>query len=163
MSQLDDIVVPLLSARIFTGLTAAQLKALALEAEAVTFKRGDILVRAYQEGDAAFLIGGGSVIEQFDHDDSERPQEFGTGAMIGELAMLVETLHSATIVARSQVRALKFKRESMQALMLKDPTLAEHFTEKLRLRLAETAKKLREVDHLFGGPVSVKAEVRSLS
>ena len=58
MSQLDDIVVPLLSARIFTGLSSAQLKALALEAEAVTFKRGDIVVRAYQEGDAAYLIGG---------------------------------------------------------------------------------------------------------
>ena len=163
MSQLDDVVVPLLSARIFSGLSAAQLKALALDAEAITFKRGDVVLRAYQEGDAAFLIASGSVIEQLEQDDSGRPQEFSTGAMLGELAMLVETLHSATIVARTPVRALKFKRETMQALMLKDPTLAEHFTDKLRQRLLETAKKLREVDQMFGGPVSGQSEIRVLS
>ena len=162
MSQLDDVVVPLLSARIFSGLSPAQLKALALDAEAVAFKRGDVVLRAYQEGDAAYLIGSGTVIEQLDQDDAGRPQEYGTGAMLGELAMLVETLHSATIVAHTQVRALKFRRETMQKLMLADPSLAEHFTGKLRLRLVETARKLREVDQMFGGPIT-QPEVRMLS
>ena len=64
MSQIDDVVVPLLGARIFSGLAPAQLKALALEAEVITFKRGETLIKAYQEGDGAFLIGSGAVIEE---------------------------------------------------------------------------------------------------
>ena len=163
MSQLDDVVVPLLGARIFSGLAPAQLKALALEAEAVSFKRGEVLIKAYQEGDGAFLIGSGSVIEQPEAGDSEPAQEFGSGTMIGEMAMLVETLHSATIVARTHVRALKFRRETLQGLMLKDPTLSVHFIGKMQQRLTETAKRLRDVDGAFGEPVSRGADVRTLS
>ena len=163
MSQLDDVVVPLLGARIFSGLAPAQLKALALEAEAVSFKRGEVLIKAYQEGDGAFLIGSGSVIEQPEAGDSEPAQEFGSGTMIGEMAMLVETLHSATIVARTHVRALKFRRGSMHAMMLSDPTLSEHFIGKMQQRLAETANRLREVDCVFGEPANRGEAARTLS
>jgi len=151
MTQLDDVVVPLLSARIFSGLAPAQLKSLALEAEAVTFKRGEILIRSYQEGDGAYLIGSGSVVEHHEADDGEPQQEFGAGTMIGEMAMLIETLHSSTIVARTPVKALKFSRATMHALIQKDPKLAEHFVDRMRARLTGTAKKLREVDAMFAG------------
>jgi len=150
MSQLDDVVVPLLGARLFSGLAPAQLKNLALDAEPVSFKRGETLIKAYQEGDGAYLIGSGTVIEEPEPGDTKPPREYGSGTMIGEMAMLVEMLHSATIVARTHVRALKFRRETMQALMLRDPALSEHFLDKMRIRLAETAKLLREVDMAFG-------------
>ncbi len=163
MTQLDDVVVPLLSARIFSGLAPMQLKALALEAEAVTFQRGDVLIRTYQEGDGAFLIGSGSVIELHDEDEDARPQEFGVGTMVGEMAMLVETLHSTTIVARTPVKALKFKRATLHALMEKDPMLGAHFVDRLRARLVVTAKKLREVDAMFAGTGRQSVPVPRLS
>ncbi len=163
MTQLDDVVVPLLSARIFSGLSPAQLKALALEAEAVTFKRGDVLIRTYQEGDGAYLIGSGSVVEHHEADDHEPTQEFGAGTMIGEMAMLIETLHSSTIVARTPVKALKFKRATLHALIEKDATLAEHFVDRMRARLTDTAKKLREVDAMFAGQDRMAAPVPQLS
>jgi CRP-like cAMP-binding protein len=153
MSQLDDVVVPLLGARIFSGLAPAQLKMLALEAEAVSFKRGETVIRAYQEGDSAFLIGSGVVIEEQDDSEGEPVPEFGTGTMIGEMAMLVETLHSATVVAKTPVRALRFRRETLHALMEQHSTLSEHFVEKLRQRLVETANQLRNVERTFGDPL----------
>jgi CRP-like cAMP-binding protein len=149
MSQLDDVVVPLLSARIFSGLSPAHLKALALDAEAVTFQRGDVVIRSYQEGDGAYLIGSGSVVEHSDAADGEPAQEYGAGSMIGEMAMLIETLHSSTMVARTAVKALKFKRSSLHALIEKDQTLADHFVDRMCGRLKDTARKLREVDALF--------------
>jgi CRP-like cAMP-binding protein len=163
MSQVDDVVVPLLSARIFTGLAPAQLKALALEAEVVTFRRGETIIKAYQEGDGAFLIGSGAVIEEPDAGEGEPSQEFGSGTMIGEMAMLVETLHSATIIARTPVRALKFRRESLYALMAKDESLSGHFVDKMRERLVETANKLRDVERTFGEPAPRLADRRVLS
>jgi CRP-like cAMP-binding protein len=163
MTQLDDVVVPLLSARIFSGLSPAHLKALALEAEAVTFKRGDVLIRTYQEGDGAYLIGSGSVVEHHEADEGEPQQEFGAGAMIGEMAMLIETLHSSTIVARTPVQALKFKRATLQALIEKDPSLAEHFVSRMCTRLTDTAKKLRAVDAMFAGAGRADVPVPRLS
>ena len=163
MTKLDDVVVPLLSARIFSGLAPLQLKALALEAEAVTFQRGDVLIRTYQEGDAAYLIGSGSVVEHHEDDDGGPPQEFGVGTMVGEMAMLVETLHSSTIVARAPVKALKFKRTTLHALIEKDPTLAEHFVDRMRARLTDTARKLREVDTMFANAGQGSVPVPRLS
>jgi CRP-like cAMP-binding protein len=151
MSKLDDVVVPLLGARIFSGLSPAQLKKLALEAEPVSFKKGDAILRAYQEGDGAYLIGSGSVFERPEADDDDTPPGYGAGTMLGEMAMLVETLHSSTIIARTPVRALKFTRSAMLGLMADDPELAAHFVEKLRQRLAQIANKLREVDAAFDG------------
>jgi len=163
MSQLDDVVVPLLGARIFSGLMPAQLKTLALEAEAVTFKRGETLIKAYQEGDGAYLIGSGAVIEEPEDGDGEPSPEYGTGTMIGEMAMLVETLHSATIIARTPVRALRFQRDKVLALMASDPALSEHFIGKMQQRLVETANRLRQVEQTFGDPRPRLAETRTLS
>jgi len=161
MSKVDDVVVPLLGARIFSGLAPAQLKTLALEAEVITFKRGDTIIKAYQEGDCAFLIGSGEVIEEAEPGDGEPSKEFGTGTVIGEMAMLVETLHSATVVARTPVRALKFQRDALHALMEKDTTLSEHFVGKMRERLTETANRLREVDRAFGEPTPRFGDLRT--
>jgi CRP-like cAMP-binding protein len=163
MTQLDDVVVPLLSARIFSGLSPAQLKVLALEAEAVAFKRGDTIIRTYQEGDGAYLIGSGSVVEHYEGDEGEPQQEFGAGTMIGEMSMLIETLHSSTIVARTSVKALKFKRSTVQSLIEKDPSLAEHFVGRMCVRLTDTAKRLREVDAMFAGTDRASAPMPRLS
>ena len=163
MSQVDDVVVPLLSARIFSGLAPFQLKTLALQAETVSFNRGDTIIKAYQEGDGAYLVGSGAVVEEQDESEGEPTTEFGTGTMIGEMAMLVETLHSATVVARTPVKALKFRRESLHALMEKDPALSEHFVDKMRQRLVDTANRLRDVERTFGDPLPQLGHVRALS
>lgn len=159
MSQVDDVVVPLLSARIFSGLAPMQLKQLALEAEAVSFARGETLIKAYQEGDGAYLIGSGLVVEKQDDGDSEPAPEFGIGTMIGELAMLIEIPHSATVVARTPVKALKFRRETLHALMRSDPDLSQHFIDKLRQRMVDTANRLRDVERAFGEPSPPPAAV----
>ena len=152
MSELDAIVVPLLAARIFNGLSPWHLKALALQAEPVAFKRGETLIRAYEEGEAAYLVSSGSVVEMTEDDPAGTPiQELGTGTMVGEMAMLIETLHASTIVARTPVRALKFKRSAIAALISADPELGQHFVSRLCSRLTGIASRLRDVDAMFAG------------
>jgi len=75
----------------------------------------------------------------------------------------VETLHSATIIARTPVRALRFQRDKVLALMASDPALSEHFIGKMQQRLVETANRLRQVEQTFGDPRPRLAETRTLS
>ncbi len=65
--------------------------------------------------------------------------------------MLVETVHSATIVARTQVRALKISREDMHAQMADDPRLAEHMMEKIASRLRRLAIEVKAIDDALAG------------
>jgi CRP-like cAMP-binding protein len=66
--------------------------------------------------------------------------------MITELAMLVEVVHSATIVAQTQVKALSLPRERMHELMQRDPALAAHFSSLMIKRLREIADELSAID-----------------
>lgn len=151
MSQLDDIVMPLLSAQLFAGLGPQQVKALALEAEAVVFAPGERLISESETGDRAYLIGIGEVEESPGDADEEAPEFYGVGTLVGELAMLVETVHPVTVVARTPVKALCFKRSSIHDLMQRDPSVAEHFTSRMSARLMHVADRLREVDDLLAG------------
>jgi CRP-like cAMP-binding protein len=69
-----------------------------------------------------------------------------TGALLGEMAMLIETEYSSTVVARTAVRALRLTRAGLHAQMAEDAELAEHFVLAIAGRLRHLALELREVD-----------------
>jgi CRP-like cAMP-binding protein len=68
------------------------------------------------------------------------------GSLIGEMAMLVEHDYGSTIVARDRVFCLKLLRATIHAQMQEDPTLAEHFHDRLTERLLRMADELRRID-----------------
>ena len=66
--------------------------------------------------------------------------------MVGEMAMLIDTTHTATVVALEPIKAMKFSRASVLAVMHDDPDIAAHFVGKLTARLQSLAAELRAVD-----------------
>jgi CRP-like cAMP-binding protein len=124
-----------------------------LEGEPVVFKKGQVLISEGDDGDCSYLIASGTVTQRLDDPDiadGDVPV-LGKGTVVGEMAMLVEAVHETTIVAKSKVRALRFRRALIHGLMDRDPLLAEHFVEALRRRLEAFADRLREVDDTFSG------------
>ena len=75
-----------------------------------------------------------------------RPEAVPTGALLGEMAMLIETEYSSTVVARTAVRALRLTRAGLHAQMAEDAELAEHFVLAIAGRLRHLALELREVE-----------------
>ena len=69
--------------------------------------------------------------------------------LIGELAMLVETVYTLEIIAEDRVRALSIERDELFALMESDPSIAHHLSERITERLIFLARDLREVDARF--------------
>lgn len=135
---IDALVKPFLRLPLFTGLKPLQLTEIVRRADRIVYKPGDVLIEEDKVGDGAIVIVSGETLRLTSDDGSSPAEPVSEGSMIAELAMLVETVHSATIVAKTSVRALKISREDMHAQMTEDPVLGEH----MMVRIAERLKKL---------------------
>jgi CRP-like cAMP-binding protein len=151
---IDALVEPLLSLPLFRDLKPLQLTEIVRRAERVVFRPGDIIAAENQVADAATIIISGSCIRLNDSGSvshRSRGEILPHGALISELAMLVEVVHASTIIAQSSVRALRLRRDGMLELMQEDPSLAEHFSRHILERLQLLAEELNAIDAAFTG------------
>jgi CRP/FNR family transcriptional regulator, cyclic AMP receptor protein len=134
---------------IFQGLTTGQLNAIANCGREVQFEQGSMMLTRGERGNAAYLILSGSVALQDAEHSPHSPELLGCGTFLGELAMLVETTFTLSMVTRWPARALCLKRAAMFELMEEDPSIAHHFSLKLLERLLTLAIDLRRLDGKF--------------
>ncbi len=134
---------------IFHGLTSEQLTAITNATKKTFFEEGSVIVEAEKPGRTAYLILSGKAVSRPPKGVNFAPEELEPGTLVGEMAMLVETVYSVTIVAEERVRALAISREALLEVMEEDPSIAQHFSEKLLGRLSALAHDLRAVDAQF--------------
>jgi len=137
------LLEPLRRVPLFQGLRPIQIAEIARRAERVVFQAGDTIIQEDRAGDAAFLIISGEAVRTRGPVPSE---PVPIGSLLGEMAMLVETTYTSTVVCTNSVRVLKLTRENLHDLMLTDLRLAEHFVAKLSYRLRAFADDLKRVD-----------------
>jgi CRP-like cAMP-binding protein len=146
----DALIDALQRVALFQGLKPPQIAAIARLAERIVFRPGDRIIEEGREGDAAFLIVDGEAVRTSApqiQDDADRVLR---GSLIAEMAMLIDTEHTSTVVAEGPVRALKITRASLHGQMIDDPTLADHFVTKTIGRLLALTEELREIDRSLG-------------
>jgi CRP-like cAMP-binding protein len=148
---IDSFVQPMLKLEIFQGLRPLQITEIARRAYRVVYKPGDFIMREDEEGDAAIVIVSGEAVRIAGPGLSEAAESVPTGSLLGEMAMLVETRHSSTIVARTTVRALRISRDELQAQMAEDATVAEHFVDRISSRLSSVLESLKAIDSIMAG------------
>lgn len=148
---IDALVTPLLRIALFQGLRPLQITEIARRAERIMFRPGDTIVEAGADGDAAFVLVSGVAERIKGPDMGPQPEAIVVGSLIGEMAMLVDTEYSSTIVAQTAVRALKITRASMYDQMSEDAGLAEHLVAKIAARLQVLAVELRAIDRRLAG------------
>ena len=145
--SMDAVSAHLVRLDIFQGLKPLQITEIARHAERIVYKAGQVLIEDGMPGDAAIIVVGGEAVRTkapMAREAREEPIE--PGSLLGEMAMLIETDYSSTVVARSPVRALRISRDSMLAMMLEDSALAEHLVAKVARRLHNIAAELRKID-----------------
>ncbi len=143
---IDALVAPLLKIELLQGLRPLQITEIARRAERIVFRPGQTIVEAGLEGDAAFVLVSGEAARTKGPDVGPEPEAIATGSLVGEMAMLVDTEYTSTIVAQTAVRALKITRASMYEQMAEDAALAEHLVAKIAARLKHLAVELRAID-----------------
>jgi CRP-like cAMP-binding protein len=146
----EPLVTPLLRVPIFQGLSPLALAKVARLCERIVYRPGAVIARSGEPADAAILIVTGEAIRLEDargvpaQDEAILP-----GTLVSELAMLIEIAHTASVVARDQVRALRVPRQALNALLNEEPDLAGHFLDRLTARLMELGSELRRVDRML--------------
>lgn len=143
---IDALVKPFLLLPLFQGLKPLQLTEIVRRADRIIYRPGDVIIEEDKPGEAAIVIISGEAIRITGLLPGAAADPIAEGSMISELAMLVETVHSATILARTTVKALRLTRTEMHEAMADDPKLADHLTQKITLRLQKLAQELRFVD-----------------
>jgi CRP-like cAMP-binding protein len=158
MAAVDALLVHFLRVDMFRGLKPLQITEIARRAERIVFRPGQTLIEAGRTGDAALLVISDGAVRTRGPDQGSMPEPIEPGSLIAEMAMLVETEHSSTVVAQGQVRAFRIARESMALQMMDDPSLAEHFVDKISGRLHRVADELKRIEKSLAGIGSSPAE-----
>ncbi len=145
----DNLVAPLSRLPIFAGLKPSQLTQITQAAERLRYWPGDVITKAGQTGDGAYLIVSGTAQRVAGSGATATPENVAPGSLVGEMAMLIEHEYTSTIVAGDRVFCLKILRSALHAQMLADPSLAQHFHDRVTEQLVRTAEELRRIDKDF--------------
>ena len=143
---IDLLTKPLLSVELFKGLKPLQITEIARRAERIVYRPGDKIIEEGTSGEAAILIVSGDALRVSGPGLSGGAERLPTGALLGEMAMLIETEHTSTVVAKTSVRALRITRSDLHAQMAGDADLIEHFVKRISARLSKLADQLRGVE-----------------
>ena len=147
---LASLIEPLRRVALFQGLRPLQISEIARRAERVIFKPGDTIISEGCAGDAAYLIVSGKAVRTTGPGADEAAEALGTGTVVGEMAMLVETTYSSTVICQEPTKTLKITRDGLLAQMGCDLALADHIVDKLSTRLKLLADDLRKIDQALG-------------
>lgn len=146
---LASLLEPLRHVALFQGLRPMQISEIAQRAKEVTFEPGEEIIKAGSTGDAAYVIVSGKVARTAGPGAKESSEALGPGTLVGEMAMLVETDYTSTVVCREQTKALKITRAALLEHLASDVEMVDHFVEKLSSRLQELANELRKVHEVL--------------
>src|SRR2546426_3312708 len=129
--------VPLLA-----SLGEELMKSLAEGAEIVAVKKGDLVVRENDPGDAFYIVESGR-LQAYTHLKSGRERVFATycnGDCFGEMPLLSGETHWASVRALNDSVLLKIPQTVFFSVVSRDPRVTVGFTQRMGHRI----KQLRE-------------------
>ncbi len=146
---IDMVVQSLLRVDLFRGLKPLQLAELARRSDRIVYKAGDAIISEGAAGDAAVLIVSGDAVRTSGPLHTADVEPVPDGSLLGEMAMLIETDYTSTVIARSMTRAVRITRQAVLTQITADASLADHLSQKLVSRLHAVSLQLQEIDDAF--------------
>jgi NTE family protein len=141
----EDKLQVLQNVPVLASLGEELMKSLAERAEFVAVKKGDLVVRENDPGDALYAVVFGR-LQAYTHLKSGHERVFATycnGDCFGEMPLLSGETHWANVRALNDSVLLKIPREDFDAVVSRDPRVAVSFSQRLGRRI----KQLREEKH----------------
>jgi CRP-like cAMP-binding protein len=130
---------------LFARLEREALRLIAFSAEARVYRAGDVIFRKGDRSDGAYLVTGGAVALDASDDGAPVEHVARTGTLIGEHAMIVETVRPATAIAREPTNALKIPRRIFRRVLEEHPESAEVLRQDIAGRLVGLSQRLEGV------------------
>ncbi len=138
--QLDDEALLLLIKDIplFKGLHPDQIQALLSICNREFFAKDEVVITEGSKEHALFVITKGRVRITLGNDSDESMEliDLGVGETLGEVSLLIDAPHSATVTALEPTEVITFTRRSLDALMASYPELAAEVWHRLAQSLS---------------------------
>jgi CRP-like cAMP-binding protein len=130
----------------FAKFGYAALQIIAIGSETRHLVDGETLFRAGETTDAGYVIQEGS-LQLTTHDPplSEPAATFGPGTLIGELALITETVCSATAIAVEPATVIRISRNLFRKVLEGFPEPARLMRERLAVRVNQSNGQLLRV------------------
>jgi CRP-like cAMP-binding protein len=126
------------------------LRILAIGAESRYVHGGDILFRAGESADAAYVVQEGS-FRLASEQKGEAGVTVGPGALIGEMALLTETKRPATATACEPSTVMRIPRTLFLKMLEGYPDAAARLRDSLLARTEQATRDMRKLRGKLGG------------
>lgn len=142
------ILDSLLSNPFFADLDSKVVAELAARGEMRDFAAGEDILREGETGDAAYVVDSGTVVVTMQVQGSRvEVAEREAGAFLGEISLLSDVPHTAGVVAKTAVRALRISRADFAAVVSADNEVLLSIVRALGRRLYKTTVPLAYLSH----------------
>ncbi|WP_339777677.1 ABC transporter transmembrane domain-containing protein [uncultured Thalassospira sp.] len=133
---------------LFSALDPNVIKLLAFTSPRLTYKRGEVIVKQGEPGDAAFIVisGRGEIWLTTDEAKTLKLRDVEPKEVIGEIALLVDQPRSATIRVVEDMTVLKLDKAEFLGLVRQDQAVSVQLLRVLAERLDLTTKQLTSRD-----------------
>ena len=128
---------------IFAKIQPAMQKLLCFSAERLTFAPGQVMFKAGDMGDAAYIVIDGKV--EISVPTPSGPilvNTLGRNDIIGEIAIFGDVPRTATATAQTRLETLKISKELFEKIIRENPDAALELIRVLAGRLANTTAQL---------------------
>jgi len=116
------------------------------------YEDGEILVRQGDVGDTMYVIQEGAVEIVIERDGRETVlAHAGAGEMVGEMAIFLREVRSATVRAKGRARALTVDKKNFLRRINEDPSIAFRLVETMSRRVRDLSDALARVTRAADG------------
>lgn len=129
----------------FANVANANLKLLAFASQRLSFNEGEVIFEQGAQGDAAYIIIGGSANVEID--TASGPMTVATleqNQIVGEIAILCEVPRTATVRAATDLTTLRVTKDLFFKLSVEFPQMAVEVMKEIGNRLESTTGHLGE-------------------
>lgn len=132
---LDDDIALLARQNLLGLMDRDALRLVAFAAESRILRAGDVLFRASESSDSAFLVISGAVALMQGDDGQPADEIAGAGALIGEMALFAAIERPVTAIAREPTQVMKLSRSVMRRVLGESPGSAQAIADAIAERL----------------------------
>jgi CRP-like cAMP-binding protein len=148
---IDDDIAFLARIPTFAKFGFAALQIVAIGSEARNLADGETLFYAGETTDAGYVIQTGSLQLTTNDSKSGSTVTFGPGTLIGELALLTETVFSATAVAVEPTTVIRISRNLFRKVLEGFPDAALLMRDRLVVRVHQSNAELVRIRAMLEG------------
>jgi CRP-like cAMP-binding protein len=135
----------------FAHLGFSALQIIAIGSETKHLEDGEVLFRAGETTDAGFVIQAGSLkLTKHDPRRSDPSVTLGRGALIGELALVTETVRPVTAIAAEPTTVIRISRSLFRKVLEGFPEAARLMRDRISERANQASEEIARVHRTLG-------------